>query len=32
VLSFQMVPFKDKLKDDEIRTIVAFLRWLGRKK
>jgi hypothetical protein len=29
---FNMVPFKDKLKDDEIRTIVAFIRSLERKK
>src|SRR5436190_6379317 len=29
---FNMVPFKDKLKDDEIRTIVAFLRSLEKKK
>lgn len=27
-----VVPFKDKLKDDEIRTIVAFIRSLERKK
>ena len=25
---FNMVPFKDKLKDDEIRTILAFIRSL----
>ena len=29
---FNMVPFKDKLKDDEIRTIVAFIRSLERRK
>ena len=29
---FNMVPFKDKLKDDDIRTIVAFIRSLERKK
>jgi len=28
---FNMVPFKDKLKDDEIRTIVAFIRSLSKK-
>ena len=28
---FNMVPFKDKLKDDEIRTIVAFVRSLQKK-
>ena len=29
---FNMVPFKDKLKDDEIRAIVAFIRSLEKKK
>ena len=29
---FNMVPFKDKLKDDEIRNIVAFIRSLEKKK
>ncbi len=29
---FNMVPFKDKLKDDEIRSIVAFIRSLEKKK
>ena len=29
---FNMVPFKDKLKDDEIRSIVAFVRSLEKKK
>ena len=29
---FNMVPFKDKLKDDEIRSVVAFLRSLEKKK
>ena len=28
---FNMVPFKDKLKDDEIRSIVAFIRSLEKK-
>src|ERR1051325_1898485 len=29
---FNMVPFKDKLKDDEIRSVVAFIRSLEKKK
>jgi len=29
---FNMVPFKDKLKDDDIRNIVAFIRSLEKKK
>ena len=29
---FNMVPFKDKLNDDEIRSIVAFIRSLDKKK
>ena len=29
---FNMVPFKDKLKDDEIRNVVAFIRSLEKKK
>ena len=29
---FNMVPFKDKLKDDEIRNLVAFIRSLEKKK
>ena len=28
---FNMVPFKDKLKDDEIRSIIAFIRSLAKK-
>ena len=28
---FNMVPFKDKLKDDEIKSIVAFIRSLAKK-
>ena len=29
---FNMVPFKDKLKDDEIKNLVAFIRSLEKKK
>src|SRR5438046_6199859 len=29
---FNMVPFKDKLKDDEIRNLVVFIRSLEKKK
>ena len=29
---FNMVPFKDKLKDDEIKSIVAFIRSLDKTK
>src|SRR5512140_3721071 len=29
---FNMVPFKDKLKDDEIKSLVAFIRSLEKKK